>query len=482
MERMVKSSVALEIGDTTIRIVALSHTPTGDKLSAHLEIATPPDTVKNGHIIAPVVLGKFLKSLWAEHKLPSKKVAVILTVPDLLIRIMALPIASPVKLQKWIQEKLVQYVLLADGHYVFGWYKLPDTVLKEQGLCHVVVCAIRQESYDPYALLLREAALTPIAFTLPSIACVRALQGHPALTSRCLLISVYDNQWITHVLEQGEIIYAHISHTPQVTPPTEETLAPRITDIAHSLATLKKPIQTFLLDMPPAIENVMKSLLASKFNLPAEGISCPFLPEGTLPEGAHRCAGAARKEPHALNLTPLHFDQKLTQKMALYGVVYIWILASFVLITFFSLFTINYFIRREITTVQTELHSSKTQFSAFQKKDASLQRTKLLIKGRKKMIETTPLELWATLFQDLPTLLTPDSRLLHIELTPKLDLLIQGEARSANEVFQFIKMINTLPYVKPVHLDEMIQSPAANTVTFKVHTTLIPEAPHERLH
>lgn len=467
--------VGVDMTDTTITVVVLRKEGNKYHLVTAVTQPIPEGGMKGYKIQNPDLMARLLKELWSRHQIPVKHASVVLNTKDVVLRVMEFGKASHEKMDKWIEEKLSQYVLLAEGETIYAWQKVSSFRFHDEFRVQVLVAAIKKDLYLPYAQVFKGAGLRLAATSLPSIALLRAIRDQAASFHNVLVISVQSEQTMMHIVDRGAIVYSHglgISESALSSEPSLTVFLENVTTLFHTVGE-KMHVRKVILEFGLAGAELLAETLAQRLALPVE-LARPDLNigDGAFPNtdmrANMRSIGLALLEPLTHNLVPDDQYREFGKKISLYIAAFSWVSAGVILAVFFGLFLANVLIRSQISDIQKELRETQAHYLEVQKKDEEMNKVKILIKSRRDIVKHAEHFVWYDAFRELPILISRNIRFLSIQIGRDLEVKVEGEARYADDVFQFIKKLRTASYFVNPRLDEVVQETSAGTVKFRI--------------
>jgi type IV pilus assembly protein PilM len=471
MKTIKASIIGLDMTQNVIQVIALKKTQKGYALAGFASMNTPPDSIKKGFIIAPDKIARALKQLWARNKIKCKRVSLALHGEGILLRTITIPFVKEEGIQSVLENRAKQYLAFAGANMVVAWEKLGETVEAGEKKLKVLLAASKRSLVDSYLAALKKAGLFVSGITLPSLAATRALLDG-SLKSRAsesrILVAIDYNQTFIHLFQGGIISFTHILNYGArdflSAPDTFDRLVETLNRILASKAEAVKIIFSLssakLKDMvKKAEERLAKSVEIGWGTLkPA-----PELEEAVV------ALGLARSEPLKINLLPS--EVKSAEEWRMHISYFLYSLSGLslsMLALFFALYLSSYVIESQIAAVKGELSRPTIIFSRLKEVENKTDEVNDLVAGRRQIIQRSPGFYWGEIFQELPTLLPVNIRLTRMEIKEAV-VMLGGEARSSDAVFDFMQRLKTSKNLSNVDL-QIVKEEEGGLVSFSIYT------------
>jgi type IV pilus assembly protein PilM len=176
------TSVGLDVGSSTIKLVQLQGGKNGIALYKAGSAPTPPDAVKGGVIVDPLAVAKAIGSLLEALQVEGSMVAAGIAGPTVVVREVPLPIMSDRQLRKSIQWEARNYISFPVEDSVVEFQVLDRPAASSGGQMRVMLVAAPRDMVDSQVEAIELAGLEPVAVEIQPFASLRgilAANGHP---------------------------------------------------------------------------------------------------------------------------------------------------------------------------------------------------------------------------------------------------------------------------------------------------------------
>ncbi len=176
------TSVGLDVGSSTIKLVQLQGGKNGIALYKAGSAPTPPDAVKGGVIVDPLAVAKAIGSLLEALQIEGSMVAAGIAGPTVVVREVPLPVMSDRQLRKSIQWEARNYISFPVEDSVVEFQVLDRPAGSSGGQMRVMLVAAPRDMVDSQVEAIELAGLEPVAVEIQPFASLRgilAANGHP---------------------------------------------------------------------------------------------------------------------------------------------------------------------------------------------------------------------------------------------------------------------------------------------------------------
>ena len=161
-----KNAVGLDIGSSSIKVVALKDTGRGHELVSFDVALLPPDAVQDGAIMNYSGVVEKIKELWKVNKIKQKDVALSVAGNSVIIKKISLPEMTAQELENSIQWEAEQYI-----PFDINDVNVDVEILNPkagQGQMDVLLVAAKKEVINDYVSVAQEAGLRPVVVDVDS--------------------------------------------------------------------------------------------------------------------------------------------------------------------------------------------------------------------------------------------------------------------------------------------------------------------------
>ena len=171
-----KTSIGLDINDTSICVVELRAAPKGLRLVRSGSTPTPPGSVLDGKIVEPrTVAGSLTKLLQSVHlNAKGKRVFVSLPVSAVVTRVTQLPVGAPHAIQEQLQQEIKRYAPFT-GEATVSDFAVINPSSKGGETRPTVLAVTKKDTADALAETIIRAGMEPVAIDVSFLASARAL-------------------------------------------------------------------------------------------------------------------------------------------------------------------------------------------------------------------------------------------------------------------------------------------------------------------
>lgn len=170
-----KTAAGVEINSTEIKIIELTGTSKGPRLSAHASIKLPEGTVKDGKIIQSSIVKDSLIKLWSDNKLKNKEVIFGVSNQDVLVRFALFPKVPEEKLSNLIKFQAQEYLPIAIEEVEFDYLIVDEIVTENVPMLKVLLVAARKNMLNTFINVFSEAGLKVKDIDVSNLALLRLL-------------------------------------------------------------------------------------------------------------------------------------------------------------------------------------------------------------------------------------------------------------------------------------------------------------------
>ncbi|PJB71118.1 MAG: hypothetical protein CO095_08460, partial [Armatimonadetes bacterium CG_4_9_14_3_um_filter_58_7] len=169
------SVVGLNIGSSTIKVAELQKGRGGIEVTAIGITPTPEDTVSNGVIIAPDVLGETIKDLLASSGIRSKStVSSVAGQSSLVVRIIEVPKMSDAELKETMSYEVERHIPFAATEVIMDFKPLhPADEDPDAQNMEVLLCVAQEDMINAHVETLEAAGLRPEAIDIEALSAAR---------------------------------------------------------------------------------------------------------------------------------------------------------------------------------------------------------------------------------------------------------------------------------------------------------------------
>ena len=174
---MMKTSVGLDIGTHSIKLVELKNSLKGVILTNFVVKDLPPEAREEKRSVE--VLAKFIKEIFVEENINPQKVTIAVSGPRVVIRHITVPLMPKNELKeavKWQTKKLIPFPL---DRAVLDFQLLGEIVSEGTSKFDIVVAAADRELVENQLAIIKEAGLTPGGISTISNALWHSFQKIP---------------------------------------------------------------------------------------------------------------------------------------------------------------------------------------------------------------------------------------------------------------------------------------------------------------
>jgi len=169
------SVVGLNIGSSTIKVAELQKGRGGIEVTAIGITPTPEDTVSNGVIIAPDVLGETIKDLLASSGIRSKStVSSVAGQSSLVVQIIEVPKMSDAELKETMSYEVERHIPFAATEVIMDFKPLhPADEDPDAQNMEVLLCVAQEDMINAHVETLEAAGLRPEAIDIEALSAAR---------------------------------------------------------------------------------------------------------------------------------------------------------------------------------------------------------------------------------------------------------------------------------------------------------------------
>jgi len=170
------SIVGLNIGSNTIKVAELQRGRGGIEVTAIGIAPTPEDTISNGVITAPEVLGEAIKDLLSSSGVRSRAaVSSVAGQSSLVIRIIEMPKMSDAELKETMSYEVERHIPFAATEVIMDYKPLrpPEEDPDAQNM-EVLLCVAQEDMINAHVETLEAAGLRPQAIDIEPLSAARA--------------------------------------------------------------------------------------------------------------------------------------------------------------------------------------------------------------------------------------------------------------------------------------------------------------------
>jgi len=169
------TSIGLDIGSNSIKLVQLQETKTGTGLYKAGSAASPPDAVKAGVIVDPLAVAKAIRSLLEALQVEGGPVTAGVAGPTVVAREVPLPAMSDRQLRKSIQWEARNYISFPVEDSVVEFQVMDRPAQAEGGQMRVMLVAAPRDMVDSQVEAIELAGLDPAAVEIQPFAMMRGI-------------------------------------------------------------------------------------------------------------------------------------------------------------------------------------------------------------------------------------------------------------------------------------------------------------------
>jgi type IV pilus assembly protein PilM len=169
------TSIGLDIGSSSIKLVQLQETKAGISLCKAGSAPTPRDAVKAGVVVDALAVAKAVQSLLEALQLEGGQVTAGVAGPTLVVREVPLPAMSDRQLRKSIQWEARNYISFPVEDSVVEFQVLDRPAPGEGTQMRVMLVAAPRDMVDSQVEAIEVAGLDPVAVEIQPFAMIRGI-------------------------------------------------------------------------------------------------------------------------------------------------------------------------------------------------------------------------------------------------------------------------------------------------------------------
>jgi len=169
------TSMGLDIGSSSIKLVQLQETKAGVSLCKAGSAPTPRDAVKAGVVVDPLAVAKAVQSLLEALQLEGGQVTAGVAGPTVVVREVPLPAMSDRQLRKSIQWEARNYISFPVEDSVVEFQVLDRPAPGEGTQMRVMLVAVPRDMVDSQVEAIEVAGLDPVAVEIQPFAMIRGI-------------------------------------------------------------------------------------------------------------------------------------------------------------------------------------------------------------------------------------------------------------------------------------------------------------------
>lgn len=178
------TSVGIDIGTSTVKIVQLKKTPSGPELTGYAIAPVPPSAIEEGNIRDPQSIAAVIKDMFKSSKIKPDRSFASISGQNVIMRFTKLPIMSDEELEQTVRIEAEQYVPYAIDEVSITHAKLAELAEEEGGGKYSILLVVAQkELVNSYLDVLRGGGSAPEVIDVDTIAAINALENSILLTA-----------------------------------------------------------------------------------------------------------------------------------------------------------------------------------------------------------------------------------------------------------------------------------------------------------
>ncbi|MEK7298881.1 MAG: pilus assembly protein PilM [Candidatus Margulisiibacteriota bacterium] len=476
---VVRVGVGIDITPTSIFVTVLRHEKGAYQLISAFEEPTPPDIFVKSKFVGPPALANKLKNLLHTHPIREKKLAIAIRGEGTLIKIVWGKPMSDLKTEKWLQDLASKYVVFSGSEIQATWQVASDEIIAGEPQRRLLAAFAKHDLIQTYEKSLLAAGIIGRYMVPPAIAILRASQDATQDTNFSatrMLMVVEAHQTTLLIVDSNIPAYVHTATIGadllNNSPNTIDQLRLEIQQIVTQFQD-KKPVEKIrLFSDDIALGKTLIEQLKS-LNLPIEELRCNATGlsqdvQDKIPPGGMVSVGLALADPFEINFSKWDIRQQESRRFLIYLALSLIGSSLLMLVIFFGLYFTGAAINRQISHVRHEINDSSQQFNQVLDIEKELTISKIYIVGRRKLITGNSEFVWPAILKEIPAYMTGRIRITQMDARENQFIILKGEARSSDDVFQFLRQLKASPYYEAADLQEVVHGPQSGLPRFEI--------------